>query len=206
MTPQEPALPGSPDPGAVRAVSARLRDGRPVLLRPVEPEDRPQVVEFLSRVSRDSLERRFFAATTPDAVAAMIVAPHRPTEGISMIVEVPDPAPGAIVAHGEYDRGASDPTRAEVAFLVADAWQGQGAATLLLLRLAELASAAGVQQLEAVVLADNQPMIDVFLGAGFPCSITWHDGEGLVLLEIGHEPAPRGPPHGSSRDSPLVSA
>ena len=50
-------------------------------------------------------------------------------------------SPRQIVAHAAYVR--IEPDRAEVAFLVADAWQGHGIATILLAHLAERAAAAG---------------------------------------------------------------
>ena len=45
---------------------------------------------------------------------------------------------------------------AEVAFAVADAFQGKGLATMLLERLAVLASQHGFQRFQASTLADNQ--------------------------------------------------
>lgn len=207
MTPARPDDPGSlAERDPVPPVAAHLRDGTPVGLRSVRPGDGARVAEFLSHVSLDALERRFVMDVPRETVAAEIVTPHSPSERVSLILEVVGRPDAPIVAHGEYSRGSADPTRAEVAFLVADEWQGRGAATLLLLRLAHLAARAGVQQLEAVVLEENQPMLDVFLGSGYPCSITWHEGEGLVLLDIGHEPAPPGLPRGDSRDPPPVPA
>ncbi|MGP8077182.1 MAG: hypothetical protein ACLQD8_08840 [Thermoplasmata archaeon] len=193
-------------PGPVPPFSGELRDGTKVRLRRALPSDRPRVLEFLTHVSRDSLERRFFSTVTSETVASEIVEPHPSSDRVSLLLEIAPPEGGPIIAHGEYERGAADPTRAEVVFLVADPWQAHGAATLLLLRLAHLAASIGVQQLEAVTLAENQPMIDVFLGCGYPCSITWHLGEGLVLLDIGHEPEPPGFPRGDPREHPLLSS
>ena len=53
-------------------------------------------------------------------------------------------------------RDADDPATAEVAFAVADDWQGRGVGTALLERLAADARAAGVTRLRAFVHAENR--------------------------------------------------
>ncbi|HTP54303.1 MAG TPA: GNAT family N-acetyltransferase [Thermoplasmata archaeon] len=184
----------------------RLRDGSAVRLRPVLPSDQPRIAAFLAHVSVDSLERRYFSAVTPEHVALEIVGPPVARDRLSLLVELVEGRPGPVIAHGECDRLPTDPTRAEVAFLVADDRQGQGAATLLLREIARRAAADGVAQLEAVVQAENRPMVDVFLGSGFPCSIAWQEGEGHVVLDISHEPTSPGLPRGASCDYPLVPA
>lgn len=194
------------EPEPESPVLGHLRDGTLVRIRPPTHDDLPRVAEFVRGLSRESLEYRYFSEVTPERVTTEILAPPASPERVSLIVEVAGPAVGPIVAHGVYERGAAEPIRAEVAFLVADAWQGRGVGTLLLLRLARLAASVGVQQLEAILLAENQPMIDVFVGAGYPCSITWHEGEGLVLLEIGHEPTPPGAPRGAFPEYRPVTA
>ncbi len=73
---------------------------------------------------------------------------------------------GAIIAHGGYFR--EDPDRAEVAFMVADDWQGRGIATIMIAHLAAAAEQHGIAQFTAVVLPSNHRMIDVFRQSGFP--------------------------------------
>ena len=166
----------------------RLRDGTPVRIRSAAPADRPAVAEFLTHLSRDALERRFFTAIRPETVAEEILTPRPTYERVSLLVETLDSRHSAVIAHGEYSRLASDPTRAEVAFLVADDHQGLGAATLLLMHLARQAREAGIRHLDAVVLPENRAMLDVFLGSGFPCRITWQEGEGRISLDVAHDP------------------
>ncbi len=76
-------------------------------------------------------------------------------------------AGGRIVAIAQYFRLPKQPERAEVAFTVEDALQGQGIGTRLLERLAEIARARGIRTFEAEVLAPNRRMIDVFRNCGF---------------------------------------
>ncbi|MFY9717037.1 MAG: GNAT family N-acetyltransferase [Thermoplasmata archaeon] len=203
--PEAPA-PSAPASRRVRSTVRRLRDGSFVRIRAVLPSDRSVIVAFLAHVSVDSLERRCFSAVTREHFATEILGPSTSRERVSLLVELFEHNVGPVIAHGEYDRFPSDPTRAEVAFLVADDRQRQGAATLLLRELAHRAAVSGIAQLEAVVLAVNRPMLDVFLGSGFPCSITWHEGEGHVVIDIAHEPASPSLPRGASCDYPLLPA
>src|SRR5208282_4483286 len=168
--------------------SGRLRDGTIVQLRPVQSADRERVLEFLGHLSRDSLSLRYLRAVGPETAATEILIPSAARRQLSMVVETDQPHPGTILAHGEYVGADSDPTRAEVAFLVADDHQGVGIATLLLLHLARHARNLGVQFFDAIVLPENSPMIDVFVGAGFPCSVAMRDGLEQVALDITREP------------------
>ena len=60
--------------------------------------------------------------------------------------------------------------RPEVAFAVADAWQGHGIATILLAHLAHAAASAGIDTFRAIVLPENRRMLQVFHDSGFPMS------------------------------------
>lgn len=179
---EPPPAPRADGPGAGRTV--RLRDGTPARIRPVGVDDRERLRAFLATVSEESLELRFFSAVRRERALEELLRPPHPPDEASLLLEVGPAATATVVAHGEYSRSARDRARAEVVFLVADPWHGQGAATLLLHRLAETAAGAGIGQFEAVVLFENQPMVDVFAGAGLPCWITWRNGEGYVLLDL----------------------
>ena len=56
---------------------------------------------------------------------------------------------------------------ADVAFIVADEFQGRGISTLLLERLAGIAAGVGFVAFEADVLFENQPMTNVLRDSGF---------------------------------------
>jgi acetate---CoA ligase (ADP-forming) len=167
--------------------TGRLRDGTRVRLRAALPTDRRRVLEFLRHVSRKSFELRFLTPQLPETAATEILSPHGLVERVSLLLELPEPGPVTVIAHGEYVRSTAEPTHAEIAFLVADDHQGQGAATLLLERLARRARASGIRQFDAVVLPENQAMIDVLVGAGFPCSSFVHDGLEHLSIDITHE-------------------
>ncbi len=73
---------------------------------------------------------------------------------------------------------------AEVAFLIEDKYQGRGIGTLLLERLAGLAAANGFIELEAEVLPDNQPMMNVFKSSGFEKHRVWDSDTVHIELPV----------------------
>jgi ribosomal protein S18 acetylase RimI-like enzyme len=70
-----------------------------------------------------------------------------------------------IVGGGRYI--VFEPGRAEMAFVVVDAWQGRGVGSILMRHLVKIASDAGLQELTAEVLPENAAMLKVFVKFGF---------------------------------------
>ncbi len=121
---------------------------------------------FLESVSPDSIWFRFFG--TPSMKWATSWSVNIDYSGrFGLVVETGNPS--VIVAHAAYVR--IDYRRAEVAFLVADAWQGRGISTILLAHLAEVAEQHGFSTFLAQVLPQNHRMIDVFRESGFPAKV-----------------------------------
>jgi acetate---CoA ligase (ADP-forming) len=79
-----------------------------------------------------------------------------------------------IVGHALYASKAEG--RAEIAFAIAHEYQDRGLATLLLGQLADAAEAHGIHTFEAVVLAENRRMLNVFRESGFPIQTTYAGG------------------------------
>ena len=144
-----------------------LRDGTVAELRPVRPEDRELVVEFLNRVSKEARVRRFFGNVSPAVGAVQLLKQGDPGERLSLIVLSGADAP-RIVAHGEYIRDERGADGAEVAFIVDDTVQGKGLGTLLLERLALVGVRHGVRHFYAPTEATNRQMRALFRKSGFP--------------------------------------
>jgi acetyl coenzyme A synthetase (ADP forming)-like protein len=151
---------------ANRQVDIALRDGSTVKVRPVRPADRDAMHAFLSGLSETSIWFRFFAIANLDWATdwAMDVDSG---DRYGLVAETG--SPGRIIAHAVYIR--ISPERAEVAFLVDDAWQAHGIATVLLAHLAENAAAQGVTTFVADVLPGNHRMIEVFRQSGFAVDV-----------------------------------
>ena len=166
-------------------VDVELRDGSTVRVRPVTAADAEALAAFLRELSPDDRRYRFFGTVDPEAAArAMAAATGSDDHGLVALSGVPE----RVVAHAQYSRPPGG-TVAEVAFAVADALQGRGLGTLLLAHLAEHAHAAGVELLDAHVMADNRRMLDVFRRSGFPTIIRNEAGARYVRFPASLSPA-----------------
>jgi GNAT superfamily N-acetyltransferase len=161
-----------------------LRDGATVTVRPLTATDELSIRRLLAGLSDESRVLRFFSAGASMERAATAMAALTPDRGRGLVAVTGNPE--RIVAHAAYIREA--PARAEVAFEVADDWQGLGISTLLLAHLSEQAAADGIDTFTAVVLPDNRRMIQVFRDSGFAVKVRSEPGELLVEL-----PAELGP-------------
>jgi acetyl coenzyme A synthetase (ADP forming)-like protein len=148
------------------AADVALRDGSTLHVRPVVAADAPAMRRFFEALSLESIGLRFFGVPNFDWATKWAVE----TDEAERYALVATAGPGhLIVAHGAYVR--IDGERAEVAFVVADAWQGHGIATIMLGQLAAAAQAHGITAFSAEVLPGNHRMIGVFRDSGFPVEL-----------------------------------
>ncbi len=171
--------------GAAFREHVLLKDGLGLLLRPATPADRPLVTAFMGRVSPESLRMRFMAAVAEvsDATVSGLCGGDFAERGC-LLAMVGEGAEALVAGVGNYV-GMPGGRSAELAFLVEDAFQGRGISTLLLERLAGLAAANGYVHLEAEVLPDNQPMLNVLTGSGFEVHRVWGGDTVHVELPVG---------------------
>jgi acetyl coenzyme A synthetase (ADP forming)-like protein len=143
-----------------------LRDGQTAQLRLARPEDRQGLQEFFASLSPESRRRRFFSANLPtdDLLAAMADSAN-PKQSLTLLAwRTRQDKPG-IIAVGSYF--ATERNTAEVAFAVAEEFQGKGLGTLLLERLAVLAARNGFTRFCAMTHPENRAMREVFRESGF---------------------------------------
>ena len=146
-----------------READVLLRDGSTIHVRPVRTEDDDAIRAFLETVSAESIAFRFFGSPSVDWIAAWSVDVDYANR-FALVAETGSPR--RVVAHAAYIRESAE--RAEVAFLVADAWQGRGISTILLAHLAGAAEQHSIATFTAQVLPMNHRMIEVFRESGFP--------------------------------------
>jgi acetyl coenzyme A synthetase (ADP forming)-like protein len=144
------------------ATDVILRDGSTLRLRAPAAGDADAMLEFFSSLSERSRYLRFhgFPALGPKLVAPFLDPDWEERGALAGWIE------GRMVALANFAR-LRDPRRAEVAFTVADDYQGRGVGTRLLEQLAALAAGAGIEQFVAEVMPDNRNMLVVFRDAGF---------------------------------------
>src|SRR5579862_7808551 len=163
--PSPPAL----DPRAYprdREADIVLRDGSTVRVRPVRADDGPAIRTFLEALSPESIGFRFFGSVNLNWVINWSLDIDY-ADRFALVAE--SGTPRAVIAHAAYIREPED--KAEVAFMVADAWQGRGISTILLAQLAEVADRHAIRTFTAEVLPANHRMIEVFRDSGFPVEI-----------------------------------
>ena len=90
---------------------------------------------------------------------------------------------GKVVGIGEYLTIAPGDC-AEVAFALADAYQGLGLGTALLEHLATLARSNGIHRFVGSTLADNRRMMSVFADSGFDMKMVTRTGVVEVALDL----------------------
>ncbi len=152
-----------------------LSDGSLAVIRPLTAEDAFAVHALHDSISDDALRLRFFS---PSRHAAHEYIHHvlTDTEALALVATVH----GRLVALATAE--PMDPTRYEVAFLVADDLHGHGIGTLLLEHLAAMAAGRGISTFEADVLLDNTGMLSVFRDAGF--TVSRNADQGTVVLTL----------------------
>jgi CRP-like cAMP-binding protein len=138
----------------IMPIPIRVRDGTLLLLRPVLPGDDERTVHGHVLFSSETLYRRFRTARLPSPDLMHYLSQVDYVDHFVWVVtDGIDP-----VADARFVRDESDPTAAEIAFTVADAYQGRGIGSLLIGALSIAARANGVQRFSARMLSDNVPM------------------------------------------------
>lgn len=105
---------------AAAEVDVALRDGTSVHIRPVQASDRAPLRAFFAGLSSEALVSRFFGIADLDWAADWSVDVDYADRYALVATAGSD---HTIIAHSAYVR--IDSERAEVAFVVADAWQGR---------------------------------------------------------------------------------
>jgi protein lysine acetyltransferase len=172
----------------ITPIPVRMRDGTQLHLRPVLPGDNERTTKGPVEFSSETLYRRF-------------QTPRNPTESLMrylfevdyvhhFVWVMTDGFDGPVVADARFVRDEIDPSVAEVAFIVGDAYQGRGVGTFLMGALAVAADYHGVQRFTARVLNDNLPMraiLDRF-------HAVWHRDDLGVVTTVIDVPRPPDPP------------
>jgi len=180
-----------------------LRDGTPVLIRAIRPDDVDKVVVAFHELDPQSVYTRFFSyrkelkAEDLDRLGGADFV-----NSVVLVVAIGAGADEVLIGGVSYHvRAAVDGTRvAELAFTIEEDYQGQGLASKLLALVTDIARSQGISQFEAEVLASNSPMLSVFHHSGLPMTESGDDGLVHVMLDLVNRPPP-GPAPGSVGNS-----
>lgn len=138
----------------ITPIPIQVRDGTHLLLRPVLPGDSERTVHGHIHFSSDTLYRRFMSPRLPTpALMHYLSEVDYVDHFVWVVTDGADP-----VADARFVRDENDPTVAEIAFTVADAYQGRGIGTFLISALSIAAEVDGIERFSARMLSDNVPM------------------------------------------------
>jgi acetyltransferase len=147
--------------------AARLKDGAPIVLRPIKPEDEPMWHALLASCSRESIWFRFrysFKETTHEMATRFCFIDY--DREIAIVAEIEGQAQRKLIGVGRLVADA-DHKEAEFAVLVADAYQGQGLGSLLTDYCLEIGKGWGLRWVVAETAPDNNRMLGIFQRRGF---------------------------------------
>src|SRR5215213_8590371 len=163
----------------ITPIPVTLHDGTELFLRPVLPGDNERTANGPVEFSSDTLYRRFQSTRAPTkSLMHYLFEVDYVDHFVWVMTDGPD---GPVVADARFVRDENDPSIAEVAFIVADAYQGRGIGTFLMGALALVAGYDGVQRFTARVLAENYPMRTILDEFG----AVWHREDlGVVTTAI----------------------
>ena len=158
-----------------------LSDATPIIIRPIRPEDEPQMVRFHQILSEQSVHLRYFGSLKLESRTAherlVRTCFNDYDREIALVAERDKEIIG--VARLIKGHGANE---AEFAILIADAWQGMGIGTELLKLLVKIGRAEKLQRITGRILAANTAMLEVSRNIGF--ELQWRAEEDEWEAEI----------------------
>jgi len=168
-----------------------------VRIRPVSLGDEDGLREMLSRLSRETIHKRFHLPMphVPDWMLAYLAdVDHYDKEALIALVG------DEIVGHSMYAR--QEAREAEMAIVVEDRWQSRGIGRLLLGRLAEEAGQRGIESFTGTVLGENRDALRFFSSVLLKAKFEIKDGMyNLHSPLTDPDPTPSLVPSGGARTS-----
>jgi ribosomal protein S18 acetylase RimI-like enzyme len=149
-------------------------------IRQLRNGDTETIAALFERLGERSRERRFCGAK-PRLTESDLALLSREDDRHHVIVGYVDgdPRPVGIA------RLVRDGRAAEVAFSVADEYQGRGIGTILTRELAADARAAGITELQATVCGDNPPAVSLLSRVADSLHVRWVGRERELVARLG---------------------
>jgi acetyltransferase len=150
------------------ATSWTMRDGTPVTIRPIRPEDEALLIAHHATLSERTIRMRFFSMVKTLNRESLIRLCHLDYAREMALVALRHAATAKVEILGVSRYYMNPETRmAEFAVVVTDALQGQGLGQHLMERLIAVARDRGVKRLVGNVLRENAPMLALAKELGF---------------------------------------
>jgi acetyltransferase len=159
----------------------RLKDGTPVVLRPIKPEDEPMWHDLLAGCSTQSLWFRFsylFKQSSHEMAARYCFIDY--DREIGIVAEVEEDGERKLIGVGRLVADMNHDA-AEYAVIVVDRWHGHGLGGLLTDYSLEVAKRWGVKRVVAETSKENARMLATFRNRGF--SLNDEQEEDVVMVK-----------------------
>jgi RimJ/RimL family protein N-acetyltransferase len=166
-----------------------LRDGRSVLIRPIQPSDAPALAEAIQSADADTIRRRFLGGhprVTPELLDHLTTVDY--TSRFALVAVEPASQRGVGIAR--YEPAEQDGT-SDVAIAVTPGWRDAGLAGELLRMLAQAASERGTHTFTGMYLAGNRPVEALINGADEPANRV--TSRGIAEFSVPLSPPDPGP-------------
>ncbi len=161
-----------------------LRDGQPILLRPILPEDEPIHAQFINSVSKEDLYNRFFSDVgefNHEALANLTQIDYD-REMAFVAVAFDDNGPSIIgVSRALITPDNSD---AEFAILVRSDLKGKGLGKVLMQKIISYCQAKGTKQISGMTMPTNRGMLSLAQSLGFELDVQFADGTADMVLPL----------------------
>ncbi len=144
-----------------------LRDGRSVLIRPINKLDKSLERAFIEGLTQESRRYRFLGSLGEPSdrmIEELTDIDHE--RQVAFVAVVHEGAHERIVGVSRYSVG-TDGKDCESAVTVEEDWQDKGLGTALMKRLIEFARARGIERMYSIDSAENSPMNDLARHLGF---------------------------------------
>lgn len=152
-----------------------LKDGSPVWLRPIRPDDAPRLQEGFARLSPETIYMRFLETfrQLPDAQAEALANVDY-QQRMALVGSIQEDGQERLVAVARYalipalapGQEAPEPGLAEAGIVVRDDYQRRGLGKIIMNRLVRYASLHGVQTFVATVHVSNQRILHFITQSG----------------------------------------
>jgi acetyltransferase len=165
-----------------------LKDGTPVTIRPIRPEDEPLMVQFHTTLSERSVYLRYFCSlslsTRVEHERLVRICFGSYDRGFALVADRKNPDTGQHEVLGVGRFSAINRAEAEAAVLVSDRWHGLGLGTELLASAARVARAEKFKRLSGEILRDNIATQAIFKKVGFRLRSMEDPSSVAALLEL----------------------
>lgn len=161
----------------------QLKDGRPLIIRPIQPDDADREQDFVKRLSPQTRYFRFMQAVqelTPEMLVRFTQIDYDREMALVAMIE-DDEGQEIQIGVSRYVT-APDGENCDFAVVISDEWKGFGIGTILMESLMKAARSRGLKRIRGDVLPDNSRMLKLMKKLSFHVSVSKEDPS-LYLVE-----------------------